>query len=76
MRITLSIDDDVLAAVRAISSADRTSMGKVISSLARRSLRSASPNNATRNGIPLLPPRSDSAQVSPELVHDLQDELQ
>lgn len=39
MRTTLSIDDDVLDAARAIAQQTRRSLGQVVSELARRGLR-------------------------------------
>jgi len=42
MRTTLQIDDDVLAAARVLARHDGKSVGRVISDLARRGLRSVS----------------------------------
>lgn len=75
MRTTLSIDDDVLEAARGLAAAQRKSIGEVITSLARRSLRPAEPLLATRNGIPQLPIREGSRPVTLELVNQMRDEL-
>jgi len=74
MRTTLSIDDDVLAAAKGLARREGTSVGEVISALARKSLRPAKAPS-TRNGIPLLPARSGATPVTPELVNDLRDEI-
>lgn len=75
MRTTLAIDDDVLAAARALAEEQHKSMGEVISDLARRSLAPPSPPLKFRNGFPLLPVRPGSKPVTLELVNKLRDEL-
>ena len=77
MRTTLTLDDDVLEAARALSERRGTSIGAVISELARRGLaprRAPDAEPATRNGIRLFPPRLGEPPVSPELVRRLLDE--
>lgn len=57
MRTTLSIDDDLLCAAKALALARSVSVGTVISDLMRKGL-SAPSATKTRNGLPLfaLPP--------------------
>ena len=76
MRTTLAIDDDVLNAARAIAAQTRTSVGEVISDLARRSITQATPDTwpEFRNGIRLLPHRK-GAVVTTEQINALRDEL-
>ena len=74
MRTTLVIDDDVLTVAKAIALQQHTSVGKVVSDLARRALhRPKAP--ASRNGIPLLPVSDRQAVVTLETVNALRDEL-
>ena len=73
MRTTLTIDDDVLAAAKAIAEQRRRSLGETISDLARQSLRRPEPL-AERNGIPLLSTRPGAAPVTLEIVNALRDE--
>ena len=73
MRTTLSIDDDVLLAAKAIAGQQGRSLGEVISELARRSLKRPA-SQAKRNGIPLLISRPDSPPVTLDLVNTLRDE--
>ena len=75
MRTTLSIDDDVLAAAKAMASLQHKSVGEVISELSRQALKPATTGEATRNGVPLLPRRANAKPVTPELVNQLRDEL-
>lgn len=76
MRTTLAIDDDILATARHLAERDHKSVGEVISALARQGLERATRTARTqRNGVPLLPRRSGSAPVTPELVNQLRDEL-
>jgi hypothetical protein len=73
MRTTLAIDDDVLAAARALPEQQKRSIGEIVSELARRSLhRPVAPTE--RNGIPLLPMTNPAARVMLEMVNTLRDE--
>jgi hypothetical protein len=73
MRTTLTIDDDVLIAAKAIAQQTNQTIGEIVSNLARTALR---PKTRTleRNGIPLLPVRNPEAIVTPEIVNALRDE--
>lgn len=75
MRTTLSIDDDVIAAAKALARQQHKSIGQIISELARQALRPQPVRAAERNGVPLLPGRAGVAPVTPELVDQLLDEL-
>jgi hypothetical protein len=75
MRTTLSIDDDVLAAARELASSQHSTVGEVISRLARKALRFSPPEVRTRNGIPLLEVKPNSPPVTSELVRHLREEL-
>jgi hypothetical protein len=75
MRTTLSIDDDVLTAAKGLAERQRKSLGEVISALARQALRPVTADAVMRNGVPLLPRRSDAKPVTLELVNQLRDEL-
>ena len=75
MRTTLTIDDDVLAAARALAARRRTSVGEVISALSRHALRPDAPSRKLRNGVPLLSVRAGATPVTPEWVNRLRDEL-
>lgn len=74
MRTTLAIDDDVLTAAKAIAQQQHTSVGRVVSDLARRALRRPRAP-ASRNGVPLLPVSDPQAVVTLETVNALRDEL-
>ncbi len=73
MRTTLAIDDDVLAAAKALAKQHRRSLGAVISDLARHTL-TEPVVVGTRNGVPILPISNPAACVTPELVNELRDE--
>jgi hypothetical protein len=74
MRTTLTIDDDVLDAAKAIAERRNQTVGEVLSELARAALRPPASAGA-RNGIPLLPQGGGGAIVTPAVVKALQDEL-
>ncbi|MBK7821887.1 MAG: antitoxin [Tessaracoccus sp.] len=74
MRTTLTIDDDVLLAVKERARQEGRSAGDVLSALARRELtrQPAADDTRTRNGLPLLP-RAGKV-VSNDLVNQLREE--
>ena len=74
MRTTIAIDEDVLAAAKAIARQKHQTLGKVVSELARKSLR---PPRASgeRNGVPLLPVREPGVIVTLEIVNTLRDDV-
>ena len=75
MRTTLTIDDDVLLAAKAIAEREQKSFGEVVSTLARHTLHRPQPPQF-RNGIPLLPLRDAQATVTLDVVNALRDEIQ
>lgn len=76
MRTTFTLDDDLFMAVKGLASAQKRKMSDVFCSLIRQALapKAAAPASV-RNGVPLLPVRSDAGLVTPELVNQLRDEL-
>ena len=74
MRTTITIDDDVLTAAKAIARQRNQPVGRIVSELARQSLRPPAAG-AERNGVPLLPVRGKGIVVTPEIVNALRDEL-
>lgn len=74
MRTTLSIDDDVLAAVKERARREGRTAGHVVSELLRLQLTRLPGRQvqATRNGLPLLPSRG--APVTNELIDRLREE--
>lgn len=81
MRTTLSIDDDVLLAVKSQAARQKKSIGEVLSALARQALHpepagdGAAFTAKVRNGVPLLAHLGTSKPVTLELVNRLRDEL-
>jgi hypothetical protein len=73
MRTTLTIDDDVLEAAKALADRQRLSIGEVVSELARRSLQQPT-GFSERNGVPLLPVSNPKARVTLDAVNQLRDE--
>jgi hypothetical protein len=74
MRTTLTIDDDVLIAATGIARQQRTSIGSVLSGLARSALRRPEALGM-RNGITLLARGDGQAVVTLETVNALRDDL-
>ena len=70
MRTTLTIDDDVLAAARALAEARDVSLGDAISELARRGL--ATPTTST-HGLPTFAVQPDARPLTPEMVEEALD---
>jgi len=73
MRTTLHIDDDVYEAARHLAAAERTTVGRVISRLARRGLKPAGRRRAER-GFPVFDIRDDAKPITPEMVRRALDE--
>jgi hypothetical protein len=73
VRTTIDIEDDVLAAARAIAGRRGVSIGRVLSELARQAL-SEREIATKRNGVPLFPLRRDAGIATLELVNALRDE--
>jgi hypothetical protein len=73
VRTTLSIDEDVLAAARALAAQQHKTLGEVVSALARQSLQ---PQRAAsiRNGIRLMPAGTRAGRATLEQVNQLRDE--
>ncbi len=74
MRTTIDIDDDVLLATKEIAQREGTSMGKVLSNLARQAL-TRQTDLQVRNDVPLFPRQPTAKVVTLELVNQLRDEL-
>jgi hypothetical protein len=73
VRTTLNIDDDVLIAVKEMARAQNTTVGKVISDLARKALSTRSPAKFEwKHGFAVLPARG--GRVTPELVDRLSED--
>lgn len=74
MRTTLSIDDDVLEAARAIADQTRRSLGEVVSDLARRGLKPR-PEARSRGALPSFTVSEKARLFTPEAVRrDLDDD--
>ena len=79
MRTTLQIGDDVLGAARVLARQRQSTIGDVISDLARQTLSrpagKGSQNDGTqRSGLPQLPVKAFGGVVDLELVNQLRDE--
>ncbi len=75
VRTTLTIDDDVLAAAKALANAQHKTTGEVVSALARQALQPAPQGRRYRNGFLLLEVKPGAVPVTQELVNRLRDEL-
>lgn len=72
MQTTLILDDDVLAAATDLAHREDKPLGKIVSELARKSLRSSAQTIA-REDFPVLTVR-DATPVTVEFVEQLQEE--
>jgi hypothetical protein len=73
MRTTLSIDDDVLDAARAIAEQTRRSLGQVVSDLARKGLRPRK-EFGSRGGLPVFKVSEKARPITPEAVRQALDD--
>jgi hypothetical protein len=75
VRTTMDIADDVLQAARELAELRGETLGAMISALARKGLEAPAASAPTRNGVPLLPRRSEGApKPTMKLVNALRDE--
>lgn len=75
MRTTLSIDDDILRAARMLAREQHRSLGAAVSELARRGLTEKLGASSIRNGITLVPVRTDARGATLDEVNTLRDDL-
>jgi uncharacterized protein (DUF2342 family) len=73
MRTTLDIEEDVLIAAKAIARQRGSTLGKVLSDLARQALTQPAPSR-TRQELPLFPVQPKAGIVTMEFVNQLRDE--
>ena len=69
MRITLTIDDDVLAVARAMAERNGSSLGSAISELARRGIKEVG-RVEVEDGIPVFRVAPDARPVTSEDVKE------
>ena len=72
MRTTLQIDEDILHAAKSLAKAGHTTVGKVISDLARKGL-APRPDKDTHRGFPVFLVSSDIAPITSETVNQALD---
>jgi len=73
MRTTIDLEDDVLSAAKELAIKRGTTVGRVLSDLARQSLTRQTPVS-TRDGLPLFPVQSRAGVVTLEFVNRIRDE--
>ncbi|HET8900180.1 MAG TPA: hypothetical protein VFN09_15540 [Rhodanobacteraceae bacterium] len=74
MRTTLKLDEDVLAAARALAQRQDKTLGEVVSELARKGLAPTQATPQYRNGVRLMPVRPDATPMTLEQINALRDE--
>lgn len=74
MRTTLKLDEDVLAAARALARQQDRTLGEVVSELARRGLEPVAAAPEYRNGIRLMPVRPGARPMTLEEINELRDD--
>jgi hypothetical protein len=74
VRTTLSIDEDVLQAARALAASERRSLGRVISDLARRGLAPRADRLGSEDGFPVFRVDADASVITPDMISAALDE--
>jgi hypothetical protein len=74
MRTTLDIEEDILFAAKEIARQKGSTLGKVLSDLARQALTQPA-SSRTRQGLPLFPVQPKAGIVTMEFVNQLRDEM-
>jgi hypothetical protein len=73
MRTTVDLEEDVLFAAKELAAKRGTTLGRVISELARQALTRQVPVS-TKDGLPLFPIQPEAGVVTLEFVNRLRDE--
>ena len=74
MRTTLDLDEDILQAAKELAASRGLTAGRVLSDLARKGLAVPAHTGEVRNGVPVLPRRSDSGRrLTMKEVNELRD---
>ncbi len=73
MRTTLDLDDDIVEIARQLARQRSSTIGKMVSDLARLGLEPKA-SSRTRNGVPLFTPKAGARTPSLPLVNRLRDE--
>jgi hypothetical protein len=68
VRTTINIDEEVLQAARVLATAQRKSLGSIISDLARRGLASRPDRLASEGEFPVFQVEPDAPLITPEMV--------
>lgn len=74
MRTTITLDDDIIETARYLAEQGHTTLGKVISDLARKGLQSTDSYQRVNN-FPVFKVSEDSPVITPEHVKQLEDEF-
>lgn len=70
MRTTLTLDEDVFEAARALAHSSGKNIGHVVSQLARRGLR-GDRRGLNKNGLPVFPVAADAKVIPTQRARDL-----
>lgn len=74
MRTTLNLDDDILRIARSVATAEHSSLGKVISDLARRGLQDWPGRVGQEDGFPVFLVPEGAPPITDEMVLTALDE--
>ena len=74
MRTTISIDDDLFEAAKALAVQRKVPIGKVISELMRRGLRTEMHTKAGKGGFPVFSVPSNARPITLATVKDAEDD--
>ena len=74
MRTTITIDDDLLEAAKAIAIQRKVTIGKVVSDLLRKGLRTETHINPDKDGFPVFAVSKDARLITLDTVKHAEDE--
>ncbi len=74
MRTTITLDDDIIETARYLAKQDHSTLGKVISDLARKGLQ-GSKSYKSENNFPVFSVSESSPVITPEHVKTLEDDI-
>ena len=75
MRTTITIDDDLFAAAKALAVQRKVPVGKVVSELMRKGLYAQAPVKAGKGGFPVFQVPASARPITLDIVKQAEDEI-
>ena len=75
MRTTITIDDDLFEAAKALAVQRKVPVGKIVSELMRKGLNAQAPSKVGKSGFPMFQVPADARPITLEIVKRAEEEI-